>query len=566
MDRVFGMFAAVVATAGWLVGCAASERGVRVSERFGFDPEDSTRFLQAALDSGFPRIIVDRKSGPWVTLPLKGSSNQEIVLEPGVEIRAKRGEFRNPCDCLMTFSCCTNVTIVGRGCLRMWREDYGRPPYRHAEWRHAISLNSSVNVTIDGPTITESGGDGIYVSTAEASGGAPCRNIVIRNADCSRNYRQGISVISVDGLLVEDCRLDDTAGTDPQAGIDFEPNNSREVLRNCVVRRCTMNGNAGYGIDLMLPLMGKPSGDLSIIIEDCESKGNRRPPYRIQPASGGVFRSPVGQILFRNVRTRGTDGVEAVENRSWWLGPDRSKRYPEIVERFDLSKARVVDAMPGKVVRLANHRVKGRDVKVTFHADRAGEVELYFRQEAAWKKPPCTDAKMVLLDAENRELAKVAYPGVDEMRVPVSVPKAGFYSLLAHTGNSSLVMTRSAVPVALNYLPPVGQVRERNPWTFKMTKGEVYFVVKPGEDMAFSVCGGDGMEAVHVVLRDPDGTKVFERDDFYWQDAWKGVGLPKAGLWRVEFMRPTQGSADDFGLDVAGVPAFFFLSKDKYWK
>ena len=47
---------------------------------WGFDREDSTKFLQAAIDSRVPRLIVDRMESPWVVLPLQGVSNQELVL------------------------------------------------------------------------------------------------------------------------------------------------------------------------------------------------------------------------------------------------------------------------------------------------------------------------------------------------------------------------------------------------------------------------------------------------------------------------------------------------------
>ena len=48
-------------------------REVKVSS-FGFDPEDSTRFIQAAIDSGAEKVIFDKMSSPWITLPLRGAS------------------------------------------------------------------------------------------------------------------------------------------------------------------------------------------------------------------------------------------------------------------------------------------------------------------------------------------------------------------------------------------------------------------------------------------------------------------------------------------------------------
>ena len=66
----------------------AKAREVKVSS-FGFDPEDSTRFIQAAIDSGAEKVIFDKMSSPWITLPLRGASKQELFFEPGVELDRK---------------------------------------------------------------------------------------------------------------------------------------------------------------------------------------------------------------------------------------------------------------------------------------------------------------------------------------------------------------------------------------------------------------------------------------------------------------------------------------------
>ena len=59
--------------------CALSVSGrtVRVSE-FGFDENDSTRFLQAAIDSGAEKVVIDARH--WITEPLRGRSNQELFF------------------------------------------------------------------------------------------------------------------------------------------------------------------------------------------------------------------------------------------------------------------------------------------------------------------------------------------------------------------------------------------------------------------------------------------------------------------------------------------------------
>ena len=47
---------------------------------FGFDAEDSTRFLQAALDSGARKVVVDKMPSPWVTQPLFCKASSSSLL------------------------------------------------------------------------------------------------------------------------------------------------------------------------------------------------------------------------------------------------------------------------------------------------------------------------------------------------------------------------------------------------------------------------------------------------------------------------------------------------------
>ncbi len=292
---------------------AACAAGVKISERFGYDAEDATACLQAALDSGLPEIVVDAKAGPWYTRPLTGRSNQTIVFEKGAVIRAKRGEFHNKFIPLLRFNYCTNVVLRGsdpKTCgIRMWREDYAdRAKYQWSEWRHAVSLLSCVNVTLEGIAVCESGGDGLYVSTAGNSRSGvrhpPCRGVTVRNCIFDRNYRQGISVIGVDGMLVEDTALTDTWGTRPAAGIDFEPNAPWEPLKNIVMRRCRVTGNQGVGLDIAHQHFDRTSEPISILFEDCLVENNQRAlAYNNGPHDPDVVRD-AGTITVRNCTFR----------------------------------------------------------------------------------------------------------------------------------------------------------------------------------------------------------------------------------------------------------------------
>ena len=241
---------------------------------WGFDPEDSTAALQAAINSHVPKLTVDKMDGPWITRPLFGVSNQEIVFEQGVVVEAKKGEFKSGGDSLLTFREKKNVALIGPGAtLRMRREDYDDPKqYKKAEWRMVLNILSSKNVRVSGLTLANSGGDGIYLGVSKA--GVPPEDIVIQDVICDRNYRQGISVISARNLLIENTILRNTGGTPPAAGIDFEPNRPSEELVNCVLRNCVSENNEGDGYAFYLPNLHADSASLSIRLENCISRNN----------------------------------------------------------------------------------------------------------------------------------------------------------------------------------------------------------------------------------------------------------------------------------------------------
>ncbi len=252
---------------------AAGKITVAKASWWGFDLVDSTKALQAAINSGVPTLIVDKAPGPWIVTPIALASNQEIRFEEGVEVRAKRGEFKGSGDSLFTAKLKENITLIGYGAtLRMWRADYDAPPYQKAEWRHLLNFYSCANVKILGLTLCESGGDGIYLGTAKA--GVTNKNFVIKDVVCDKNYRQGISIISAENLLIENTVMRNTDGTAPRAGIDFEPNRPDERIVNCLMRNCLSENNAGAGYVAYLTPLDATSAPVSLRLENCRAIDN----------------------------------------------------------------------------------------------------------------------------------------------------------------------------------------------------------------------------------------------------------------------------------------------------
>ncbi|MBO7679464.1 MAG: right-handed parallel beta-helix repeat-containing protein, partial [Thermoguttaceae bacterium] len=217
---------------------------------WGFNADDVTASLQAALDSGVKTLRIDKQSAPWTVTPLTIPSDIEVVIDPGVTIQANEGAFRGKTEFLFSVPYQKNVVIRGAGddsVLLMRKSDYHKEPYEKSEWRHGICLRAVKNVRIENLVIRSTGGDGIYLGAGK--GGAPCEDVTIRGVICDDNNRQGISVISAKNLLIENCVLSNTRGTAPESGIDFEPNAANECLINCVMRGCVMENNAGDGIE-----------------------------------------------------------------------------------------------------------------------------------------------------------------------------------------------------------------------------------------------------------------------------------------------------------------------------
>lgn len=238
---------------------------------WGFNEEDATAALQGAIDSGAKKVLVPFVGKPWIVMPITLRGDLELVFEPGVLVLAKRGEFEGRGDSLFAANGAENLTIRGYGAtLRMWKQDYQNPPYDRAEWRMGIRLAGCKDVLIEGVRVESSGGDGIYVD-----GGGSRRwgeNITVRDVVCDDNHRQGMSVISAQNLLIENCVFSNTGGTAPEAGIDFEPDSADQRMVNCVVRNCVFENNAGHEILVYLNPMDHTSEPVSIRFENCVSR------------------------------------------------------------------------------------------------------------------------------------------------------------------------------------------------------------------------------------------------------------------------------------------------------
>ena len=287
------------------VSSVALSSTVRVSEAFGFDAVDSTRYLQQAFDSDADVVVIDRQPTDWISGPLfLTNSNKRVIFADGVTLRAKRGEFKGLYESFIFISKGTNITVRGEGkaAIVMNKPDYlDKNRYTHSEWRHVFRILGAKGVTIGDLRLVGSGGDGVALAGA--------KDIRMENLICENHHRQGSSPCSVENMIVSNCVFNGTSGTAPQCGVDLEPWLSSQVLKNVLFENCTFNGNAASGILVHLPGLVGSKEPVSITFRNCVSVGNRR--YGVVIYGGRRKRCVRGSVSFESCRLA-ANGLSAV--------------------------------------------------------------------------------------------------------------------------------------------------------------------------------------------------------------------------------------------------------------
>lgn len=267
---------------------------------WGFHPEDSTGFLQAAIDSGAKKVIVDYTGQDWIagkTLLL--ASNQELVIADKVVVKAKKEAFKGLGDSLFKAAGTKNCVVRGEGSalLKMNRADYmDKSRYKPGEWRHILYLQGVSDFTIRDLRMSGAGGDAIYVG----SGQTPySKNVRIENVVTEDSNRLGIAVISAENLLIRKCTFAGAVGSSPAGGIDFEPNRSQERLVNCRVEDCVFELNRGAGISVSPNHLNQDSEPVSITFKNCRSENNALGLF-LYPTRSPNLTPPRGTVRFED--------------------------------------------------------------------------------------------------------------------------------------------------------------------------------------------------------------------------------------------------------------------------
>jgi hypothetical protein len=310
-------------------GLSATFDGSTVTLSASDHQPDNTALIQSCLDNeAFTKIIIEPgpRNASWRVRPLFIlHDNTEIHLNDGVVLEAARKGYPGSGDCLLRADHLTHVRVTGDAGARilMHKEEYARLPA--SEYRHALSFGACSQVVVDGLTLAAAGGDGIYLGDPDDNEGY-CSDVTINNVTTDACARNGMSVISVDGLIVTHCTFKNTKGKGkaaadgPWAGIDLEPNSPGQRLKNIVIDDCTMLNNGADGFDLSAANLWGSTDTMSITVRNCVMQGNALHGIRVTNVPGTL--SSDSHTLFEScvIRDNKDMGV-VIESKAKDAGP-----------------------------------------------------------------------------------------------------------------------------------------------------------------------------------------------------------------------------------------------------
>ena len=197
--------------------------------------------------------------------------NTEVIIDGNIKLVANNFESY---DIIRVLG--SRVKIHGKGSIV---GDKSTHTGKEGEWGMGIHFRGSNNATLSGITIKDCWGDCIYI-------GKQSNNILIKNCRLDNGRRQGISVTSADSVFVKNCTISNVGGTNPQYGIDIEPN------RNCSVNYVLIDNvtvtNCEGGIRALVPAAGIESAQIGTVeIQNCKLSAKSRYPIHFSVVKTG---------------------------------------------------------------------------------------------------------------------------------------------------------------------------------------------------------------------------------------------------------------------------------------
>lgn len=295
--------------------------------------EDESVKIQQALNKSVGKIlyIPKQKKSYYKIRQLIIPSNIKIICDSSVVFMGTNDLNQNieNFEVMFRFENSENVVFDGQGALfKMNRE------YYNSEHNHIFMINGGQNIKLQNLRIRNSGGDAIFVGAVRSKNNYS-KNISIVNCHASNSRRQGLSIISVDNLLVSECFFNYSNGTSPESGVDIEPKNHKDILTKIRIVNSKAIGNKKRGFLLNLNRLNKDSKPVDIVFKNCSADKN------MEGFSNRQYRGVQGKIEF--IDCTSTNSIVSGFTESSCLANSIQKSYINCVVENSNTRGKKMD-------------------------------------------------------------------------------------------------------------------------------------------------------------------------------------------------------------------------------
>ena len=246
---------------------------------------DDTAAIQAALDAAseakgqcyIPNgtYIINSDANTYLgeKFGLRVKSNTDVYFEPGATLKSEDNNATHYA-VLAVFGA-NDVLIHGKGII-----DGARDTHTDAggEWGHCLDIKNCNRVIVRDVHCKNGWGDGVYIGETTTTG-VQCTEIYLSNVRASNNRRNNCSVVSVDVGGMTDCVFDNANGTNPQSGVDIEPN-AGAAVNHFTLTGCAATNNTRDGF----VLSGAAVSPTNIALANCIAESNSWSGFRLANA------------------------------------------------------------------------------------------------------------------------------------------------------------------------------------------------------------------------------------------------------------------------------------------
>lgn len=182
--------------------------------------KEFTKRLQEIVDRNSVVILPNKP----ILISKKGlviKSNKTIVFQKNTKLKVEANELEHY----------GIINIIDANNVKIINPQIEGDRYEHknmkGEWGHGINILGGEDIIIENFVVSNCWGDGIYIGRSNSR---ISKNITLNRGLATNNRRNGISITSVSGLVINKVTSAFTNGTAPEFGIDIEPNSHLDVI------------------------------------------------------------------------------------------------------------------------------------------------------------------------------------------------------------------------------------------------------------------------------------------------------------------------------------------------